>query len=74
MACIWVKSGHGCSPVNISITRHPTLQISAFLVYAVCLTTSGAIQKTLPCSDGRFRRIVDKRSATTYQPTFFSAP
>jgi hypothetical protein len=44
MACIWLSWAHGCSPVSISTIRHPTLHISAFFVYATCLTTSGAIQ------------------------------
>ena len=48
IACIWDKCGHGCSPVSISTTKQPTLQISALNVYAFCWTTSGAIQNTEP--------------------------
>ena len=44
MACIWLSWAQGCSPVSISTIKHPTLHISAFFVYAICLTTSGAIQ------------------------------
>lgn len=44
MACIWLSWAQGCSPVSISTIKHPTLHISAFFVYATCLTTSGAIQ------------------------------
>lgn len=54
MACIWESWAHGCSPVSISTTRQPTLQMSALCVWPDCLTTSGAIQKTEPCRDGRF--------------------
>lgn len=54
IACICENSGNGCWPVSISIMRQPRLQISALLVYAVCLTTSGAIQNTEPCRDGRW--------------------
>ncbi len=56
MACICDNCGYGCSPVSISTTRQPTLQMSAFCVYAVCFTTSGAIQNTEPWSDGRCAR------------------
>lgn len=44
MACIWVRFAQGCAPVSISTTRQPSDQMSALLVYVVCLTTSGAIQ------------------------------
>ena len=41
---------HGLSPVHISNTTQPTLQISILELYPILLaTTSGAIQKTLPC-------------------------
>lgn len=62
IACIWFSCAQGCSPVNISTMRHPTLQMSAFFVYVVCLTTSGAIQKTEPWSEGRWRRFPGMRS------------
>lgn len=62
MACICVSVAHGCSPVSISTTRHPTLQISALRVCPLCLTTSGAIQNTEPCSDGRCMRLPVSRS------------
>ena len=64
MACIWDRCGHGCSPVSISTTKQPTLQMSALKVYAFCCTTSGAIQNTDPCRDGRCARLPVIRSAT----------
>lgn len=62
IACIWVSCAQGCSPVNISTTKHPTLQISEAEVCAVCFTTSGAIQNTDPCNDGRFILLPVRRS------------
>ncbi len=76
-ACICVRSGHGRWPVSISTTRQPTLHISAFFVYEVCLTTSGAIQKTDPCSDCRPLRpaTVDlTRVDNKLLSTFFEMP
>lgn len=64
IACIWVSCAQGCSPVSISTTKQPTLQISAFLVWPVCFTTSGAIQNTEPCKDGLLIRLPVKRSAS----------
>ena len=41
---------HGLSPVHISNTTQPTLQISILELYPILLlATSGAIQKTFPC-------------------------
>ena len=48
--------------MNISTTRQPKLQISALRVCPVCLTTSGAIQKTDPCSEGLLIRLPVNKS------------
>lgn len=86
MACICVNCAHGCSPVSISTTKQPTLHISALRVCDVCFTTSGAIQKTDPCRDGRFTRLpsrsINKVQALTIteisnyllSSTFFEIP
>lgn len=51
MTAIASCSRQGRSPAHISSTTQPTLQMSTFALYPrlVVLTTSGAIQKTVPC-------------------------
>ena len=63
IACICVSWAHGCSPVSISTIRQPTLQMSALCVCPLCLTTSGAIQNTEPCREGRFVLLPVKRAS-----------
>lgn len=65
IACIWVNCAHGCSPVSISTTKQPTLHMSALRVCEVCLTTSGAIQNTEPCKEGRFTRFPSRSIAAS---------
>ncbi|KAJ1661258.1 hypothetical protein GGF38_003758 [Coemansia sp. RSA 25] len=69
-ACIWSRSGNGCVPVIISITRQPRLHTSPLTVYFVSLTTSGAIQNTDPCSDARRSILL----AATTSSTRFEMP
>ena len=48
-----LQSPHGCSPLAISITVHPTLHTSAagWLPLPFCRITSGAIQYADPLND-----------------------